>query len=124
MKQVFRIFFTAEETRPFLVLACLLLAGFAEVVSVSAIVPTLAAATGTGNAGTSGVTAIFHRVMSGIGVEPSLGSLLIVVVAFFALKSLLTFAALSYAGMAVARVSTGIRRRACSSGSGRASPSP
>ena len=102
MKQVFRIFFTAEETRPFLVLACLLLAGFAEVVSVSAIVPTLAAATGTGGAGTSGVTAIFHRVMSGIGVEPSLGSLLIVVVAFFALKSLLTFAALSYAGMAVA----------------------
>src|SRR5205823_7346242 len=110
MKQVFRIFFTAEDTSPFLVLACLLLAGFAEVVSVSAIVPTLAAATGAGSSA-SGITVGIQQGMSAVGIEPSLGSLIIVVVAFFALKSLLTFAALSYAGMAVARVSTGIRRR-------------
>src|SRR5947209_14974602 len=111
MKQVFRIFFTAEETRPFLVLFCLVLAGLAEVVSVSAFVPTLAAATGTGSTHSSGVAAIIHQAMRGVGIEPSLGSLIIVVVAFFALNSLLTFAALAYAGMAVARVSTAIRRR-------------
>jgi ATP-binding cassette subfamily C protein len=111
MKQVFRIFFTAEETRPFVVLVCLLFAGFAEVISLTAIVPALAAATGTGGENTSSITAIVHQTMRDIGITPSLGSLITVVVAFFALKSLLSFAALSYAGVAVARVSTGIRRK-------------
>jgi ATP-binding cassette subfamily C protein len=111
MKQVFRIFFTAEDTRPFLVLICLLLGGFAEVISVSAMVPTLAAATGAGGASASGISAIINRMMQDVGIEPSLGSLIALVVVAFALKSLLIFAALSYAGMAVARVSTAIRRR-------------
>ncbi|MFL5259705.1 MAG: ABC transporter ATP-binding protein [Hyphomicrobiales bacterium] len=109
MKQVFRIFFTAEDTRPMLVLACLLLAGFAEVISVTSIAPAIAAA--TGNASASGISAIIHAGLRTFGVEPTLGSLVALVVAFFAIKSLLTFAALAYAGVAVARVSTGIRRK-------------
>src|SRR5690349_12964430 len=109
MKQVFRIFFTAEDTRPMIVLACLLLAGFAEVISVTSIAPAIAAA--TGNASASGISAIIHTGLRTFGIEPTLGTLIALVVSFFAMKSLLTFAALAYAGVAVARVSTGIRRK-------------
>jgi len=48
MKQVFRIFLSAEETRPWGVLFCLILAGFAEAISVTALVPTIQAIANSG----------------------------------------------------------------------------
>ena len=39
MKTVLKIFFTAEGTRPFLVLLCLLFAGIAEVISMGTLLP-------------------------------------------------------------------------------------
>ena len=44
--------------------------------------------------------------MASLGLEPSLLNLILIVVFFFSLKALLSFVALSYAGIAMARVST------------------
>jgi ATP-binding cassette, subfamily C, bacterial len=113
MKQVFRIFFTAEDTTPWIVLLCLILAGFAEAISVTALLPAVQAITnGPGSSGShSPIVAFAHGAMARFGIEPTLASLIIIVVAFYSLKSLLTFAALSYAGTAIARVSTALRRK-------------
>jgi ATP-binding cassette subfamily C protein len=113
MKQVLRIFFSAEETRPWGVLLCLILAGFAEAISVTALVPTIQAISNTaGQPGKpSSVMTFIHETMTSVGIEPTLLNLIIIVVVFFSLKALLSFVALSYAGMAIARVSTVLRRR-------------
>jgi len=39
MKSVFKIFFGAKRTRPFFVISCLVLAGLAEMISMSALLP-------------------------------------------------------------------------------------
>jgi ATP-binding cassette, subfamily C, bacterial len=113
MKQVFRIFFTAEDTTPWVVLFCLILAGFAEAISVTALLPTIQAITsGTGQSGSgSSITGFAHETMAYLGIEPTFASLIIIVVAFYSLKAVLSFFALSYAGMAIARVSTALRRK-------------
>jgi ATP-binding cassette, subfamily C, bacterial len=111
MKQVFRIFFTAEDTRPWAVLLCLLLSGFAETISMSALLPTMQAMANADQSNGSLATAYVHAVLRFLGVEPALPNLIIIVVGFFVIKTLLTFFAMSYAGIAVARVSVAIRRR-------------
>ena len=111
MKQVFRIFFLAEDTKPWAVLLCLLLSGFAEVISISALLPTIQAMASDGQGNTSLLTNYVHRIMEGVGIAPTLLNLIVVVVVFFSLKTVLSFFAMSYAGIAVARVATAIRRR-------------
>lgn len=114
MIQVFRIFFTAEDTRPWAVLFCLLLAGFAEAVSITTLLPTIQAiSSGEAQmaAHPSPAMQIIHQSMAFFGLEPSLLNLILIVVVFFSLKALLSFVALSYAGIAVARVSANLRRK-------------
>ena len=113
MKQVFRIFFTAEDTAPWTIVFCLILAGFAEGIGVTALLPTVQAITnGSGSSGSkSAIAGFVSEAMMRFNIEPTLANLIIIVVAFYSLKALLSFAALSYAGMAIARVSTALRRR-------------
>ncbi|MGE0237799.1 MAG: ABC transporter ATP-binding protein [Parvibaculaceae bacterium] len=114
MKQVFRIFFSAEETRPWGVLFCLILAGLAEAVSITALVPTIQAIANSNAsqaASPSRIMIFINETMASLGIAPNLLNLVIVVVAFFSLKALLSFFALSYAGISVARVSTTLRRK-------------
>lgn len=111
MKQVFRIFFTAEDTRPFLILLCLLLAGFAEGLSVTALLPAVTAISGGDEASSSPVNQFVRETLTSLGIAPTLGHLLLIVTGMIALRALLSFAALSYAGMAIARVSTALRRQ-------------
>lgn len=112
MRQVFRIFFTAENTRPWAVLACLLVAGFAEAISLTALLPTIQSIGGeAGTMGTSPAARLIQNLLSSLGLESTLPNLILVVVTFFSLKAVLSFVALSYAGIAVARVSTAIRRK-------------
>lgn len=111
MKQVFRIFFSAEDTRPWAVLVCLLFSGFAEAISISALLPAIQAMASENPSDSSLATTYVHGLLLSAGVSPTLLNLVIVVVAFFTLKTMLSFFAMSYAGIAVARVSTAIRRR-------------
>ena len=113
MKQIFRIFFSAEETRPWAVLLCLLLSGFAEAISIAALLPTIQsiASQGIGTGSNSPAIRFISNFMLALGIAPNLPNLILVVVIFFSLKTLLSFVALSYAGYAIAGVSTGLRRK-------------
>ncbi len=113
MKQVFRIFFTAEDTGPWIVVLFLILAGFAEAIGVTALLPTVQAITnGSGQSGSnSPVIAFAHDAMTRFGIAPTFASFIIIVVVFYSLKAVLSFVALTYAGMAIARVSTALRRK-------------
>jgi len=111
MLKVFRIFFGATDTRPWLVLACLLVAGAFEAIGLSALLPAMAALAGDTPGQTSPYSALVVEGLTRLGLPTSLGALIAVVVVAMVAKSVLSFAALSYAGYAVANVSAGIRRR-------------
>jgi ATP-binding cassette subfamily C protein len=111
MKQVFRIFFGAEDTRPFLVMVCLLFAGVAEAASLSTLLPAVTAIAGGDVAGSSKLNVQVRSAVEAFGVTPNLTNLVMLIVIFMVLRSVLSFGALSYAGISAARYSNALRRR-------------
>lgn len=111
MKQLLNIFFRAEGTRPWLVLACLLLAGVAEAGSVGTLLPAASSVLDSTARSGNGAGLAIKSFIEGLGIQPSLGNLLIIVVSLMVLKSLLAFAALSYSGITSARVAINLRRK-------------
>ena len=111
MKQLLSIFFKAEGTRPWLVLACLLLAGLAEAGSIGTLLPAASSVLDSGANGNSGAGLAIKSFIEGLGIPASLENLLIIVVSLMVLKSVLAFAALSYSGITSARVAINLRRR-------------
>ena len=111
MKQVFSIFFKAEDTRPFWVLICLLIGGVAEAASISTLLPAVTSIAGGDVAGSSYLNAQIRSIVSSLGITPNLGNLILLVVGLMVFKSALSFGALSYAGVSAARVSNALRRR-------------
>jgi ATP-binding cassette, subfamily C, bacterial len=110
MKQILRIFFKAEGTRPWLVLVCLLLASLAEAGSISTLLPA-ASSIVSDTAGAEGASGTIKSIIESIGIAPSLGNLVLIVVGLMVTKAALAFAALSYAGISGARVAINLRRR-------------
>jgi ATP-binding cassette subfamily C protein len=110
MLRLFRIFFKAQNTRPFFVLFCLLLASLSEAMSISALLPAIAAVSGGGGSG-SGFEAAINSAITSLGLSPTLPTMILILVGFMVLKSALAFAALSYAGVAASRVAISFRRR-------------
>lgn len=111
MKQVFKIFFKAEDTRPYLVLICLLIGGAAEAAGFSTLLPAVTAIAGGDKAGSSPLNAQIRSVVESLGVTPSLNNLILLIVGLLVSKSILSFGALSYAGVSAARVANALRRR-------------
>ncbi len=111
MIKVFRIFFGAEGTKPFLVLLCLLLAGASEAISLTALLPVAAKIGGSVDGGNETVNVLITQVLAVFGLSPTLPTLIVFVTCAMVLKSFLTFLAISYAGISVAIVSTRIRRK-------------
>ena len=111
MKQVLKIFFYAEDTQPFLVLICLLIGGIAEAASFSTLLPAITAIAGGDVAGSSKLNAEIRSVVEALGISPSLDNLIVLIVGLMVFKSILSFAALSYAGVSAARVANALRRR-------------
>jgi ATP-binding cassette subfamily C protein len=93
------------------VLICLLLAGLAEAASLGALLPALSAIASGGGEGNSVFVAAVGGALSLFGAGPALGNIILLAVAFMAVKALLSFAALAYAGVLAARVSIALRRR-------------
>ena len=91
MKQLLSIFFRAEGTRPWLVLACLLLAGVAEAGSVGTLLPAASSVLDSTARSGNGAGLAIKSFIEGLGIQPSLGNLLIIVVSLMVLKSLLAF---------------------------------
>lgn len=110
MRDVLRIFLRAPGSRPFGVFVCMLLAGLFDVVSAGMVLPIAAIAGGITAQSTSRLGGLVRSVFDTIGFVPALGPLLLVLAVSMALKSLLSFLALSYVARAAAEVSTRIRR--------------
>lgn len=110
MISVLRIFYGAKGTKPWLVLACLLLAAVAEGFGLATLLPLLSLAIDEESGGeVSTISLYLERVLGSLGLEPDLGLLLTLVVGGILLKCLLTMAAMKYVGNAVAAVATGLR---------------
>ena len=110
MKQILRIFFKAEGTRPWLVLICLLLASLAEAGSIGTLLPA-ASSIVSDTTGANGASGTIKSIIESIGIAPRLGNLILIVVGLMVTKATLAFAALSYAGISGARVAINLRRR-------------
>ena len=115
MLQVFRIFFGSDGTNSAVVLACLLLATVAEAIGLGTLLPVMTALAGGETAQSSPLTRFLRSAIESLGLPPSTGTLVLIVVALLVAKACLTFAALAYAGVSGARVSITLRRRLVSS---------
>lgn len=111
MKQLLNIFFGAEGTRPWLVLACLLLASLAEALGIGTLLPAANSVLGADASDATGTSLIIKNFIESLGITASLGNLLIIIVALLTFKSVVAFGALSYSGITGARVAINLRRR-------------
>ena len=111
MKTVFDIFLHAKGTRPSLVLLCLLFGSLAEAAGISTMLPVVTTLAGGEAAEASPLNGIVRDAMGAIGLPATLAPLLGMMVVLMFVKAVLSFAALSYAGLASARVAIGLRRR-------------
>jgi ATP-binding cassette, subfamily C, bacterial len=110
MLQVLKIFFNAERTKPWAVLVCLVVASMLEAIGISSLLPvanSILGQSGDGNA----ISRIAQNVLGLFGYVATLGPLLVLVCLAMALRSMLLFAAMSYAGWTTARVTTNLRQR-------------
>lgn len=105
------IFLARRETASFIVLPCLLLAGIAEAASIGSLLPVLSVIANGEGADNSTIGTYVHGILSVTGIYPGIGSMIIFAIALMAVKSILSFAALSYAGVLATRVSISLRRR-------------
>jgi ATP-binding cassette, subfamily C, bacterial len=111
MLKIIKIFLRTEGTNPTLVLLCLLAASAAEAVSLGTLVPTAAALAGESGGGNSQIATFVRTSLEAIGLPPTLGTFVILVAVAMILKSVMSFIALSYAGIAAARVAMSFRAR-------------
>src|SRR5262245_37662372 len=105
------IFARAYPARTAIMLACLLLAGAAEGFSVASAVPLIALATDPASvAGTAGgLGGYVLAIVRGLGLEPTIGVLLFLVIAGIALRAVLILTASRQIGYTVAHVATDLR---------------
>lgn len=110
MIQALRMFFSAEGTRPWVVVACLMAAGVAEGFGIATMLPLLTMAQGQGS-GTGPLGALFEPLVRDLSYEAGLGVLLAIVLLGIALKVALSMLAMRYVGYSVAEVSARLRTR-------------
>ena len=111
MKQLLIIFFRAEGTKPWLVLACLVLASLSEVLGIGTLLPAANAILGNNADDTTGISLFIKSSIESLGISANLGNLLIIIVCLLTLKTVIAFGALSYSGITSARVAINLRRK-------------
>jgi ATP-binding cassette subfamily C protein len=111
MKRLLIVFFSSGPGNPLLVLMCLLLSAICEAASIGSMLPAATALVGGESHASSGLNAAVRHAVSAVGLTPDIGTMIVLVTGFMVLKSVLSFAALSYAGIAAVRVSIELRRR-------------
>lgn len=111
MNQVLRIFFSAEGTRPTLVLLCLVLSALAQGIGLASLLPVISIALGTGEADAGASTEVVFQWLDWAGIPAEIHLLLLLVVFAILLKNALTLLAMVYVGYSVAEIATGIRHR-------------
>jgi ATP-binding cassette, subfamily C, bacterial len=111
MRSILSIFLHAEGANPWTVLPALLLAAALEGIGLVSLLPLLAVAGGLGRGTDSPVYDIVTHGLAAVGLAPTLGTLLAIVVGAAVSRSLVSLLAMSHVGYAMAEVSTSLRRR-------------
>ena len=92
------------------VLVALLIAGIAEGLSLTALLPLLSIAVGdSGESGDSGIGKFMEKALQDIGIEPTLDAILIIIVGGMFLKGVVLLLANRQVGYTVAHVATALR---------------
>ncbi|MDH3518854.1 MAG: ABC transporter ATP-binding protein/permease [Myxococcales bacterium] len=112
--RLLRYFLRAYPWQSLVVLACLLVAALTEGIGLSALLPLLSLATGSGadgavRAAPSAYEQWVRAELAEIGVEPTLGVLLALIATAFWLKGMLLLLSKKQVGYTVARVATDLR---------------
>ena len=111
MRAILHMFFRAEGSRPWSVLACLLLAGIADGISFASLLPLIAIAIGSSGENDSPLYEFVIGAFHAVGLQPQLVPLLVLVIGGTTLKSLLILLAMRHVGFAQADVITRLRAR-------------
>jgi ATP-binding cassette subfamily C protein len=111
MKQVFKIFFKAEETRPFLVLFCLLIGGTLEAVGMGTLLPAIGTLMSTPGDHPTVFEAYLRSGMNALGLSTDFATLLTISACLLLSRAILLFIAMTYAGIMGARVANGLRKQ-------------
>jgi ATP-binding cassette subfamily C protein len=107
---VFRIFFTTSPARAIMVVASLVLAGFAEGIGYATLLPALTIFVGDGDGEASWLQQTITWALTAVGIPTdSLGSLLLIALAAITVKNLLLTWSSNFVGYEVAEVATGLR---------------
>ncbi|WP_119305032.1 ABC transporter ATP-binding protein [Dongia deserti] len=108
--EIFRLFFYTGWRRQCLILLAMLFGVAAENLSIASLWPIIGVASGE-EIKPSPATEVVTGLLSGIGLSPTLGALLLFLCVMITLKFTLTSAGLIYVGREVARMSTHMRLR-------------
>jgi len=100
--------FSAYPKRSVVVVASLILSGLAESIGILALLPLVGIALGQSTAN-SGISRAIADTLSHVGLQPTLGTLLTLIVLTVTAKALLTLSAMSYVGFVTAHVLTDLR---------------
>lgn len=109
LRNILRLFFSAEGINPWTVLLCLVTASVVEGVGFVSLVPLLLVATDTGVGDPSPWLVTARDVAASVGLPLTAGSLIVFFVITVMLKSVLNFFAMQHVGTAVASFSAGLR---------------
>jgi ATP-binding cassette, subfamily C, bacterial len=110
MKKIFKVFTSTPGTRPVLVAVSLIIAGLAQAIGIGTFLPIINQLSSARSAD-SRISELLNQAFSFLGVTPTVGSLILIAVGLLVLKSLISFAALSYVGISAAKVSIDFRQR-------------
>lgn len=110
MLKIFKLFFGADGTRPVMVLLALLLATLSEAVGISALLPAISIISG-GAGSNSPASRSVEAALSAVGLQPTLETILPLICLALVIKAVISFITLTYAGVAAAQVSIGLRQR-------------
>jgi ATP-binding cassette, subfamily C, bacterial len=109
MRGIFSTFFNMPSTRPWLVLACLVVAGFAEAFGIGTFLPVIASLSSSPSE--NQLTHLLYSVFEWLRLPAKPDAFIVVAVLAMVCKALLAFGALSYAGRTAAGVAVGFRKR-------------
>ncbi|VUX46079.1 ABC transporter protein [Candidatus Defluviicoccus seviourii] len=111
MIAILRIFFREKVANPWLVLACLLLAGLAGGIGIGSLFPLVSIVTDPAAGTASPMGRIVVESLAFVGLAPDLGPIVAIFVGGMVLKSLFTLAAMRYVAYASAMVITELRAK-------------
>lgn len=107
MKSILKIFFRARGANPWVVLSCLILASLCQGVGLATLLPILGAA--TGSADQSFVSEAVRGAFGALGLHPSLGALILLLVVGTVASSLIQMLVMRKVGYANAEVANQMR---------------